>query len=81
MPELVASAEGERKQKKKKKRKRRPPVTLPPELQKYRQISVSWAAAIMGISVDGFRRHYPHLIKQVTPRRQTVPLGEVIDED
>ena len=76
MSELAVSAEGECK----KKRKRRPRVVLPPELQRYRKIPVPWAAEILGISTDGFRRHYGHLIEQVTPRRQNVTLGKLIDE-
>jgi hypothetical protein len=74
--ELAVSAEEERK----KKRKRRPRVALPPELQRYRKIPVAWAAEIKGISVDGFRRYYSHLIDQVSPRRQAVTLGKLLDE-
>ena len=76
MSELAMSAAEERK----KGRKRRPRVALPPELQRYRKIPVAWAAEIKGISVDGFRRHYPHLIEQVSPRRQAVTLGKLLDE-
>jgi hypothetical protein len=76
--ELTASEEEERKSKK--RRQRRPRVVLPPELQRYRKIPVAWAAEIKGISVDGFRRYYAHLIEQVSPRRQAVTLGKVIDE-
>jgi hypothetical protein len=64
----------------KKGRKRRPRVALPPELQRYRKIPVPWAAEIKGISVDGFRRYYPHLIEQASPRRQVVTLGRLLDE-
>ena len=78
MSELAVSADEERR--KSKKRQRRPRVVLPPELQRYRKIPVSWAAEIKGISVDGFRRYYAHLIEQVSPRRQAVTLGKVIDE-
>jgi hypothetical protein len=74
--ELAAPADAECK----KSRKRRPRVTLPPELQRYRKIPVAWAAEIKGISVDGFRRYYPHLIEQVSPRRQAVTLGKLLDE-
>ena len=77
MSELVSAEEG---RKKGKKRQRRPRVVLPPELQRYRNISVPWAAEIKGISVDGFRRHYGHLIEQASPRRQTVNLGKLVDE-
>jgi hypothetical protein len=74
--ELAAPADAERK----KGRKRRPRVALPPELQRYRKIPVAWAAEIKGISVDGFRRYYAHLIEQVSPRRQAVTLGKLLDE-
>jgi hypothetical protein len=76
--ELAVSAAEERR--KGKKRQRRPRVALPPELQRYRKIPVAWAAEIKGISVDGFRRYYPHLIEQVSPRRQAVTLGKLLDE-
>jgi hypothetical protein len=75
--ELVSAEAG---RKKGKKRQRRPRVALPPELERYRKIPVSWAAEIKGISVDGFRRYYPHLIEQVSPRRQAVTLGRLLDE-
>ena len=79
MSELAVSEEARLKECKK-RRQRRPRVVLPPELQRYRNISVAWAAEIKGISVDGFRRHYGHLIEQASPRRQTVNLGKLIDE-
>jgi len=66
--------------KKNKKRQRRPRVILPPELQRHRKIPVAWAAEIKGISSDGFRRYYAHLIEQVSPRRQAVTLGKLLDE-
>ena len=53
---------------------------LPPELEKRRRVSVKVAAELKGISEDSFRRHFPHLIDQTTPRRQTVRLGDVIDD-
>ena len=62
------------------KRQERPRVALPPELQRYRKIPVRWAAELRGISVDGFRRYYGHLIEQVSPRRQAVTLGKLLDE-
>ena len=74
MSELAVSEEGERK--KGKKRQRRPRVALPP----YRKIPVAWAAEIKGISVDGFRRYYAQLIEQVSPRRQAVTLGKLLDD-
>ena len=73
MAEFAVSEEGVRKKKKKK-----PRVVLPPELERYRKIPVPWAAALKGISTDGFRRYYPHLIEQVSPRRQAVSLGKLL---
>jgi hypothetical protein len=65
---------------KRRQRQKRPRVALPPELERYRKIPVPWAAEIKGISVDGFKRHYAHLIEQVSPRRQAVTLGKLLDE-
>jgi hypothetical protein len=55
-------------------------IELPPELQKYRRISVKLAAEIKGISEDTFKRHYGHLIEKTSPRRRTVQLGKVLDD-
>jgi hypothetical protein len=77
--EFVVSEEEGRK-KKGRQRQRRPRVALPPELERYRKIPVPWAAEIKGISVDGFRRYYSHLIEQVSPRRQAVTLGRLLAE-
>jgi hypothetical protein len=65
---------------KRKKRKKRPRPELPPELQRYRNISVSLAAELKDISVDTFRRHFAHLIEQQSPRRQTVSLAKLLAE-
>jgi transcription initiation factor TFIIIB Brf1 subunit/transcription initiation factor TFIIB len=43
-----------------------------------RKISVKEAAKLNGISEDTFRRRYKHLIKQISPRRQAVTLGDVL---
>jgi hypothetical protein len=32
-------------------------------------LSLDEAAALAGLSRDSLRRHYPHIIKQLTPRR------------
>jgi hypothetical protein len=53
---------------------------LPPDLARRRRISVAAAAAIKGISPDSFRRHYGHLIEQITPGRQAVRLDK-LEED
>jgi hypothetical protein len=54
-------------------------VTLAPELERRRLIPVPQAAELKNVSEDTFRRHYSHLIKQVSPRRQAVMLGDVTD--
>ena len=43
------------------------------------RVSVSEAARMKGISVDGFKRHYSHLIEQASPGRQVVKIKHVID--
>jgi len=53
-------------------------VELSPEQEKNRRISVKQAAELRGISPDTFRRHYGHLIRQESPRRQTVKLGDAL---
>jgi hypothetical protein len=54
-------------------------LNLPLELWRKRRISVPQSAELKGISEDTFRRHYPHLIKKVSPRRDTCELGAVLD--
>jgi hypothetical protein len=46
------------------------------ELEKI--VTVPIAAKIAGISTDGFKRHYAHLIRQITPRRIGVKVRDVI---
>ena len=53
-------------------------VDLTP-LERRRKIPVPEAAALNGISEDTFRRHYKHLIRKITPRRDGVELGDAID--
>jgi hypothetical protein len=43
------------------------------------KVSVSLAADLNDISEDTFRDRYPHLIKQVSARRQAVTLGDAIN--
>jgi hypothetical protein len=59
------------------------PETLPKlsALELERQISVSEAAKIKGISPDTFKRHYTHLIRKSSPRRATVKLRDLLEED
>jgi hypothetical protein len=52
-------------------------VALPPELQKFRRVSVPVAASLLDISEDSFRRHFGHLIEKITPRRDAVQLGKL----
>jgi hypothetical protein len=48
-------------------------------LARRRKISVKRAAELNDISEDTFRRRYRHLIKDVSPRRQAVELGDALD--
>ncbi|WP_445216781.1 hypothetical protein ACKWRH_32135 [Bradyrhizobium sp. Pa8] len=49
----------------------------PLELRK--KIPVREAAALNDLSEASFRRHYRHLIRKITPRRDTVELGDAIN--
>jgi hypothetical protein len=51
---------------------------LPP-LALYRKISVREAAELNGVSEATFRRHYGHLIRNISVRRQGVSLGDAIE--
>jgi hypothetical protein len=42
---------------------------------------VSQAAEFNGISEDTFKRHYPHLIRKLSPRRNGVRLRDVLDAE
>jgi hypothetical protein len=48
-------------------------------VERRRKISVKEAAELNDISEDSFRRHYGHLIKQITPARVAVELGDALD--
>jgi len=50
-----------------------------PALARRRKISVREAADFNNMSEATFRRCYPHLIRQVSKRRQAVELGDAID--
>jgi len=67
-----------KKVKKAEKPKARP--ALPPELAPLRMISIREAAELRGVSVDGFKRHFPHLVQRVSPRRLAVRVGELLNE-
>jgi hypothetical protein len=49
----------------------------PLELRK--KIPVREAAALNDLSEASFRRHYRHLIRKITPRRDAVELGDAIN--
>ena len=46
-----------------------------------RHVSVPEAADIKNVSVDTFKRHYSHLIRKVSPRRDAVKLRDLLTED
>jgi hypothetical protein len=54
------------------------PIKLSDDLTRYQKISVRKAAELKDLSEDTFRRRYPHLIKQISPRRQAVTLGDAL---
>jgi hypothetical protein len=56
-------------------------IQLSLNLERGRIIPVPQAAEIMGVSADTFRRHYGHLIRKLSPRRNGVRLGDVIDAE
>jgi hypothetical protein len=49
------------------------------ELEK--RVSVPEAAAIKGFSPWTFKRYYAHLIRKVSPRRETVKLRDLLQEE
>ena len=63
---------------KKNKRKLRDwaiPANVPGWLREKIKVPVPVAAEVVGVSEDTFRRSYPELIINVSPRRQAVELG------
>jgi hypothetical protein len=48
------------------------------DLEKH--VSVPAAAELKNISVDTFKRHYQHLIRKVSPRRDAVKLRDLLQE-
>jgi hypothetical protein len=42
------------------------------------KINVKAAAALNDLSEASFRRHYPHLIRKIAPRRDAVELGDAL---
>jgi hypothetical protein len=55
-------------------------ITLSPEMERRRLITVAQAAGLKAISEEAFRTHFAHLIRQVTPGRQGVKLGDVLED-
>jgi hypothetical protein len=55
-------------------------MTLPQltALDLERHVSTREAAKILGVSVDTFKRHYQHLIRKVSPRRDAVRLRDLL---
>jgi len=45
-----------------------------------RHVSVPEAAKFKNISVDTFKRHYSHLIRKVSTRREAVKLRDLLTE-
>lgn len=56
----------------------RSPADLTP-LDLLKKIPVREAAALNDLSEASFRRHYGHLIRRITPRRDAVELGDAIN--
>jgi hypothetical protein len=56
-------------------------VSLAPEVERLRIVSVRQAAELKGVSLDTFKRHYAHLIRKLSPRRNGVRLGDVLGDD
>ena len=54
------------------------PAALTP-LERHQKISVEKAAALNDVCEKTFRKNYPHLIRKVGRRRDTVELGDAID--
>jgi hypothetical protein len=49
------------------------------DLEKH--VSVPAAAEILNLSVDSFKRHYRHLIRKMSPRREAVRLRDLLSEE
>jgi hypothetical protein len=50
-------------------------------LELERHVSVPEAAAHKNVSVDTFKRHFPHLIRRISPRRTAVKLRDLLASD
>lgn len=54
------------------------PADFPPELQIKRILSLQEAALLRGVSVDTLRRHYGHLIRKLSPRRDGMSVEDAL---
>jgi hypothetical protein len=54
-------------------------VPLTPEQERRRLVTIGQASEILTISPDTFKRTYGHLIREISPRRKGVQLGDVLD--
>ena len=59
--------------------RKNPKVELSREAELRKKVSVKQAAEIAGMTEPTFRRHYSHLIKQLSPGVQGVTLGDVLN--
>jgi hypothetical protein len=50
-------------------------------LELERNVSVTEAAQIKGISTDTFKRRYRHLIRKISERRNAVKLRDLLADD
>jgi hypothetical protein len=50
-------------------------------LELERHISVPEAAKLKNISTDTFRRHFSHLIRKISPRRNAVKMRDLLATD
>jgi hypothetical protein len=48
-------------------------------IERRRKISVPEAAKLANVSEGCFRKHFPHLIRKIGPRRDVVELGHALD--
>jgi hypothetical protein len=62
-------------------------IELPEGSWPNRILSIAQAAKLRGVSPDTIRRHYPHLIRKLSPRRlglsvtDALKIGETIIEE
>ena len=59
--------------------KTKPNTSQLPALELRRKIAVSEAARLNGVSEATFRRHYAHLIRKISARRDVVELGDALN--